>query len=135
MQLDFETFLKEDKDTQTFEPIYKTIKYLYLITKSIVYHFFVIMVGIVMSLVWGILNGILIFVLVWLWAPVVRMLVVMVYASAPLISVPMHAYIAPFFDAVARSFSQIRTQVTLGGRLGLDKSTRSGGSAGQENPV
>ena len=63
----------------------------YKYTKLVVYHIFVILIGIPMAILWAVLNGIMVFVLVWLYQPVLRVTVMWIYAVTPLITVPLQA--------------------------------------------
>ena len=68
-----------------------------------------------MALIWAVVNGIMVFILVWLYQPVLRMIVMWIYAVSPLVSVPLQAIYTPLVDVHARIFRQIRIKAKLDG--------------------
>ena len=87
----------------------------YKYTKLVVYHIFVILIGIPMALLWALLNGIMVFILVWLYQPALRVTVMWIYAVTPLVTVPLQAIFTPLVDIQARIFRQIRIKANLDG--------------------
>lgn len=75
------------------------------------------MVGIPLTVIWAIVNGITAFVLVWLWGPALRYAIVWIYAFAPAVTTPMRALISPIVDVLARIFRQCRIQANVSGSL------------------
>ena len=65
--------------------------------------------------VWAIINGIISFVLVWIWGPALRLTVVVVYSVAPAYYVPVQAILSPIVDVFARLFRQCVIQAKLSG--------------------
>ena len=119
MQLSFEHFFEEDKDTKTFLAIYKVLGLVYKYIKLVLYHIFVILIGIPMTILWALINGLMAFVLVWLWGPALRLTIIIIYSVTPLATVPMQAILTPLVDVLARFFRQIRVRADLGGSVGL----------------
>ena len=115
MQLTFENLFKEDNDTKIFRELFKCLGLAYKFFKLCLYHIFVIVLGIPLAVIWGIINGIAIFLLVWVWAPLLRLTVVSVYAVTPAVTVPIQAILAPLFDAIGRVFRQIRVRGDISG--------------------
>ena len=87
----------------------------YKYTKLVIYHIFVILIGIPLAIIWAVINGIMVFILVWLYQPVLRMTVMWIYAVTPLVTVPLQAIYTPLVDAHARIFRQIRIKAKLDG--------------------
>ena len=102
----------------TIPALYKVLGMVYKYTKLVLYHIFVILVGIPLTIVWAIVNGITTFVLVWVWGPALRYFIVWVYAVTPAVTTPYRALLAPLVDVAARIFRQIRVQANINGSLG-----------------
>lgn len=68
-----------------------------------------------MSILWAIINGIMVFILVWIYQPALRMTIMWIYAITPLATVPLQAIFTPLVDVVARIFRQIRIKAKLDG--------------------
>ena len=115
LQLDFDHCFTEHKSTKTFSQLYKFVGIIYDYMKLAIYHIFVILIGIPMVFVWGIVNGITVFVIVWLWGPAIKLAVLLVYAVAPAFTAPLQAILAPLADVIARIFRQIRIRAHIDG--------------------
>ena len=68
-----------------------------------------------MAIIWAIVNGIMVFAVVWLWGPALKLTVLWVYAVAPAFTAPLQAVLAPLADVVARIFRQIRVRSNITG--------------------
>ena len=88
---------------------------IYKYTKLTIYHIFVILIGIPMAILWAIINGIVVFTIVWLWGPAIKLVVLAVYAAAPAFTSPIQAVLAPLADVIARIFRQIRVRANING--------------------
>lgn len=126
LQLKFENLFEEDNDTKIFRVLFKYLGLVYKFFKLVLYHVFVIFLGIPLAVMWGVVNGIVIFVLVWIWAPLLRLTIVSIHAVTPAVTVPIQALLAPLVDAIGRVFRQIRIRGDLSESLGL-KGIRSVG--------
>ena len=73
-----------------------------------------------MAFIFAIVNGIVNFVLVWLWGPSIKITVSIVYAAAPAVKAPYQVFLAPLADIGARMFRQIRVKSDLS-LTGLEK--------------
>ncbi len=91
---------------------------IYKYTKLIFYHIFVIVFGIPLTFVWALTNGIIVFYLVWIWGPVLRLFIVLIYSIAPAVTTPVQALLSPLVDVLARIFRQCRIKADIGGNLG-----------------
>jgi hypothetical protein len=129
LQLDFDKCFYEHESTKTLPELFTIVGRIYKYVKLIVYHFFVLFLGIPMALFWAIFNGFMVFLYVWLWQPILRLSTMWLYAVSPLASVPLQAFFAPLIDVSARIFRQIRVKATLDGpfaeRLAGQASTRA----------
>ena len=114
-QLHFENLFEEDNDTKIFRELFKCLGLVYKFFKLVLYHVFVIFLGIPLAMLWGVINGVVIFVLVWLWTPLLRLVIVTVHAVTPVATVPIQAVLAPLFDAIGRIFGHIRVRADLKG--------------------
>ena len=70
-----------------------------------------------MAFLFAILNGITVFVVVWLWGPILKLIVLWVYAVAPAFTAPVQALLGPLADVIARIFRQIRIRARIDGSL------------------
>ena len=107
-QLDFENCFTEHKSTMTIPIVYKIVGLVYKYTKLIIYHIFVFLIGIPLAIAWAITNGIVIFTVVWMWGPLLKVVSMMTYSLAPLVTVATEVSLRPFMDITARVFRQIR---------------------------
>ena len=64
---------------------------------------------------WALLNAIMVFILVWLYQPVLRVTVMWIYAVTPLVTVPLQAIFTPLVDIQGRIFRQIHIKAKLDG--------------------
>ena len=71
-----------------------------------------------MAILWAILNGLFVFIHVWIYLPAMKITIFWVYAFAPLMAAPIQAIFTPLVDVSARIFRQIRIKATLNGPLG-----------------
>ena len=117
MQLDFKECFHEHESTKTIRQYYTAMDYTYKYVKLFVYHFFVFVFGFILAIVFAIINGIVSFVHVWIYGPSLKVVLLWVYAVAPLATVPLRAIITPMVDVLARTFRQIRVQANLSGPL------------------
>jgi hypothetical protein len=117
-QLDFEDSFKEHKGTKTIPALYKVLGLIFKYTKLVLYHIFVILVGIPLIILWAIINGITAFVLVWMWGPALRYLIVWVHAIVPAVMIPVTALLTPYVDVMARFLSKIKVTANVNGSLG-----------------
>ena len=111
-QLDFEDCFTEHEKTKTFSALYQVLGIIYKYTKLVLYHIFVIIVGIPLTIVWAIVNSITTFYLVWMWGPALRLFMVLIYAVAPAVTIPFNALVSPVVDVFARIFRQCRIRVS-----------------------
>ena len=100
--------------------LHNVIRLTYDYTKLVVYHIFVLLLGIMFACLFAIFNGILNFSLVWVFGPLVKMLIVLAYSLAPAVTGPYSAVMGPMVDISARFFRQIRIKTNLDVK-GLEK--------------
>ena len=115
LQLEFEQCFHEHSSTKTWPQLYRVTGLVYKYTKLVVYHFFVILYGIVFAFLWAIINGITAFIHTWIWNPALKLTLLWVWAIAPLATEPIRAICTPAVDVSARLFRQIRVHATLAG--------------------
>lgn len=121
MQLEFEDCFEEHNKTKTFAALYKVLGLVYKYTKLVLYHIFVIVIGIPLMFLWAIINGIMVFVLVWVWGPALRLIITVVYSTAPAFYVPVQAILSPIIDVFARIFRQCVIKGKLSGGLAMSR--------------
>ena len=91
------------------------MEYIYKYVKFGTYHLFVLVFGIFLAIIFGIINGIVSFGHVWLYGPLLKYTLIVVYSAAPLATVPLVALLTPLVDVHARFFRQIRIRFNLTG--------------------
>ena len=119
--MEFEDCFEEHNKTKTFAGLYKVLGIVYKYTKLVLYHIFVILIGVPLMFLWAIVNGIMAFILVWVWGPALRLLVVVVYSVAPAYVVPVQAIFSPIVDVFARIFRQCVIQAKMSGGMEISK--------------
>ena len=117
LQLEFDACFHEHKSTKTWPKLYMLTGLMYKYTKLFVYHFFVLVIGLFLAFIWAIINGIMAFIHVWIWGPVLKLSLLWIYAVMPLVTEPLRAMCTPLVDVQARIFRQIRVQANLSGPL------------------
>lgn len=118
--MEFEDCFKEHYKTKTRSSLYQYLGLIYKYTKLTLYHILVLLLGIPSMLIWAIINAVLTFILVWMWGPMLRALIVCMYALAPWVYVPYTAIMTPIIDVQARIFRQCIIRAKLSG--GVDTS-------------
>ena len=91
---------------------YEVLGLIYKYVKFFTYHTFVFLFGVFFVIVYAIFNGALSFFHVWIYGPTAKMLLVGVYALAPLVVAPFSAVYRPLVDVHARIFRQIRIRIS-----------------------
>ena len=117
LQLEFEDCFEEHHKAKTYPALYQVLGIVFKYTKFIIYHFFVVILGIPIMFLWALLNGMMTFGLVWIWGPALRMFVVLAYSVAPALYVPVQAVFSPIIDVQARIFRQCVIQAKVSGGL------------------
>ncbi len=111
LQLDFENCFTEHKSTKTAPSVYIFVGLLYKYLKLITYHIFVFFIGIPFAIFWAITNGIIIFTVVWIWGPVLKVISMVAHSfAAPLVAVATEVALKPCIDMTARVFRKIRVK-------------------------
>ena len=117
LQLEFDACFHEHKSTQLSPRLYILTGLIYKYTKLFVYHFFVVVIGLVLAFIWAVINGIMAFIHVWMWGPTLKFILLCFFAVMPLVTEPLRALCTPLVDVQARIFRQIRVQANLSGPL------------------
>lgn len=115
LNLEFRECFKEHKSAQTHPHLKKFTEVMYKYTLIIVYHFFVVLFGVVSAFLFAIINAVMAFIHVWIYGPLLKLSILWVYATAPLVVAPIRAMYRPLVDASARVFRQIRVDGNLHG--------------------
>ena len=115
IQLDFNKCFYEHKSTKSFDQLNVCLGITYQFTKLVTYHIFVFLLGIPMLIFWALFNAVVVFILVWIYQPGLRVMIMVTYAWMPLVTVPLQAMLTPLVDASARIFRQIRIKANLEG--------------------
>ena len=86
--------------------------------------------GVIFAFLFAIINAIMAFIHVWIYGPLLKLTLLWVYATAPLVVAPIRAIYRPLVDASARVFRQIRVDGKLNGSYAERLAgSRSGGTA------
>ena len=117
MQLEFEAVFKEHKSTRTIPLVYKAYGYVFKFTKLILYNLFVIIFGIPLAILWGLQLSLIVFVVTWIYHPGLKIVLLVVNATLPIVTEPLRALFTPLVDVLARVFRQIRVNTTVNGDL------------------
>ena len=119
--MEFGDCFEEDRNTITYPALYEVLGVAYKYIKFIVYHFFVVFLGIPLLFIAAIVNGIAVFTLVWIWGPLMKLMVATLYAVAPVYTVPTQIALTPIMDSFGRVFRQIIIQTKLSGGMVMVK--------------
>ena len=113
----FESCFRETKPVSTIRVLYKGMGLLFHYIKLFFYHFFVIVLGIILTFIWGVLMGFFAFYINYVWSPSIRLALLLVASILPLGTEPLRVLLSPLADAFARVFRQIQIKSTLDGGL------------------
>ena len=113
MQLGFNSYFQENKSTRLIGPCYIIVAFLYKVINLIVYNIFALLIGAPISIVWAILNALMMMLYVWIFQPIIKNCILCVYMWCPLCSICVTACCTPIIDMCARIFRQIRIKVNL----------------------
>jgi hypothetical protein len=108
----------EHEGTKTIPALYDILGLSFKYTKLVLYHILVILVGIPLTILWALTNGLTAFMLVWMWGPLLRFLIVWFYAFiVPAVAIPVTALLSPYVDVMARLLSKIKVTANVNGSL------------------
>lgn len=97
--------------------VYDMVGLVYLYTKLILYNTLVITLGIPFAILGALLNGMMAFFLVWFWGPLLRLLLLLMYSMAPVVTVPLIILFSPMGDAYARVYRKIQIKADINGNV------------------
>lgn len=101
-QLDFEECFNEHKSTRTFLQLHTFLSLTYKYTKIVIYHILVIIVGIWFAIAWAVINAAVAFFHAWVYGPMLKLMLIIVYMLNPLYSVPVRVLLRPPVDTIGR---------------------------------
>ena len=101
VQLDFEECFREHKSTQTFSQLHTLLSVVYKHTKWVIYHIFVIAIGVWIALLLAVINGVFAFFHVWMWGPLVKLLLMVLYMLKPFYSALVKVLLYPLAETAA----------------------------------
>ena len=122
-QLEFEDCIDKHPNTLIIPKLNHFLSLSYKYTKLVAYCIFLIVVGVPLTFVWGCVNGSTVFCCMWVWSPILKLILLSVHSCAPAIVVPIQVLCAPIVDVAARIFRQVRLQAIILGRPSLDRIT------------
>ena len=115
LQLEFKECFHEHQSTRTVQVYHKALDYTYEYVKLVTYNIFVFVFGMLLVIFFGTINGMMAFCHVWVYGPIRKLGLIVIYSTAPLLTEPMRALLTPLYDIHARIFRQIRIQFNLTG--------------------
>lgn len=113
----FDTTFQEHESTITISYFRIANKNVFQYTKLFFYNLLVIFFGFLFSLLWGFIASILLFVITWIWNPVLKMNLLILGATVPIVTEPLKAFFTPLSDVSARIFRQIHVKANIDGKL------------------
>lgn len=66
---------------------------------------------------WALLLSLVAFVVTWMYSPGLKMVLLVINSTLPIVTEPLKALFTPLIDVLARVFRQIKVDATLGGGL------------------
>lgn len=113
--MDFEDIFHEHQSTYTHPTIHQALKYCFKYTKLFVYNVIVFLFAMKLVFIMAIVAALLNFILVWVWNPVMKTLITVVRAGAPVVAAPLQAVCNPVADSAGRVFRQIHIKGDISG--------------------
>lgn len=108
VKVDFEDVIAEPEGTHSFDGIWKASFTTFTVTKYWFYRLLSALVGIPLSLVWGIYFAILSFIHIWVVVPCIKSYLIEIQCVSRVYSICIHTCCDPLFDAIGRMFSSVR---------------------------
>ncbi|XP_077978707.1 caveolin-1-like [Glandiceps talaboti] len=113
VELDFPEVFQAPKTSRNWGPILRANRLLYSVTQDFVYRVWVVVLGWLLALLWGILFGTFNFLTVWLLQPIWKIVFVVVRNVAIPYTVIIRAALDPIFESIGHILSHIRAGVFL----------------------
>ena len=100
LQLEFDAWIHEPKSAKMWHYLHLVISRMYKYLMLTVYHILVILLGFIVAMILAIINGIGIFIHVWVWGPVLKMILTIIYSITPLCTKPFCAIYTSIIQAL-----------------------------------
>lgn len=107
MQFSFDTVFPEERSTKLFAACFDYLKHGFQATKLCHYNLLVCCFGFPIVLFWSIFYGIVLFIYVWCFLPLLKVFAVIIYSICNVCSIPCIASCTPVVDIFARCARQI----------------------------
>lgn len=111
--MEFEDCIEEHPKAKIWPKLLNFQNAGYKHTKLVVYYILVIIIGIPLTFIWACINGTVVFSCVWCWGPLLKLIKLCVFSTAPAITFPYQMWCSPIVDIFARLFRQIRLQAVV----------------------
>ncbi|XP_043944638.1 caveolin-1 isoform X2 [Protopterus annectens] len=108
VKVDFEDVIAEPEGTHTFDGIWKDSFTTFTVSKYWCYRLLSALIGIPLSLIWGIYFAILSFIHIWVVVPLIKSYLIEIQCVSRVYSICIHTCCDPFYDAVGKMFSSVR---------------------------
>ncbi|KAM4720668.1 caveolin-3 [Rhinophrynus dorsalis] len=111
VKVEFEDVIAEPQGTHSFDGVWKASYTTFTITKYWCYRLLSALIGIPLSVIWGILFALISFCHIWAVVPCVKSYLIEIQCVGRTFSLCIHTFCDPLFEAMGKVFSSIR--VTL----------------------
>ena len=113
--MDFEDIFHEHQSTYTHPTIHHALKFCFKYTKLFVYNVIVFLFAMKLVFIMAIVAALLNFLMVWVWNPILKTLITVVRAGAPVLTTTLQAFCNPVADSIGRVFRQIHIKGDISG--------------------
>jgi len=110
LQLDFSNVFTEVEDTYTRSEFREAQQAIYKYSKLIYYNILSIFIGIPLSLLWGLIGALVMFILVWWVNPIIKLSYVTLY---PLVSAGYTMLVSPWLVPLVDTFGRLLRQIHI----------------------
>ena len=118
-QFEYEKCFREHKGAKTFHPYAEVLKTIYLYTLRWTYNILLMGVGVVLTVMWGVLNAATAFFQTWFISPSLRVSLVIVKGFLPLVLEPMGMCMKTLCVAMGAGPGSAGLCPTMGGMGGM----------------
>ncbi|XP_075040237.1 caveolin-3 [Mixophyes fleayi] len=111
IKVDFEDVIAEPYGTHSFDGVWKASFTTFTVTKFWCYRLLSALIGIPLSVIWGVLFALISFCHIWAVVPCIKSYLIEIQCVGRTCSLCVHTFCDPLFEALGKVFSAIK--VTL----------------------
>ncbi|XP_068107638.1 caveolin-3 [Hyperolius riggenbachi] len=108
VKIDFEDVIAEPYGVHSFDGVWKASYTTFTVTKYWCYRFLSALIGIPLSVIWGVLFALISFCHIWAVVPCVKSYLIEIQCVGRTFSLCVHTFCDPMFEALGKVFSAVK---------------------------